>query len=87
MEHIIFHTAYSKCLLRNLLKMKPTTFKEWMKTLEPDVLLIDKHYSKYSSLLTPKVFRFLLYEYGFEDAVEINKMIREYYGKTGINED
>jgi len=33
MDRIIFHTAYSKDLLRNLLNLKLTKFKEWMKTV------------------------------------------------------
>ncbi len=84
MNNIDFRESYSKDLLRNLLKMKPTKFKEWMRTIEPELIKIDRTYSKYCSILTPKAFRFLLAEYGFEDPVEINKMIREYYKSLGM---
>jgi mRNA-degrading endonuclease RelE of RelBE toxin-antitoxin system len=87
MNNIDFSRSYSKELLRNLSRMKQTKFKEWMRTIEPELIKIDSTYSKYGSLLTPKAFKFLLSEMGLEDPDEINNMIREYYKGTGINKD
>ena len=87
MDRIICSQAFTKSLLRALLKMKSTTFKSWMKTVEPEILKIDPYYSRLSSILTPKVARFLLAEYGFEDAAEVNEMIREYLHGNKQNEN
>ena len=87
MNNLDFRESYSKNMLRKLLKMKITYFKTWLRNLEPEILLIDKQYNKYSSILSPKIFRFLLVEYGFEDSEEVNKMIRDYYKCMGINQD
>ena len=85
MNNLEFKTAYSKDLLRYLLNMKETYFKNWMKTLESEILVVDKHYNKFSSILTPKIFRFLLAEYGLEDPAEINKEIQDY--RRGLNKN
>ena len=87
MNNIDFQRSYSKELLRNLLRLKQTKFKEWMRTIEPELIKIDRTYGKYCSILTPKAFKFLLSESGIEDPDEINRMIREYYKGAGINED
>lgn len=85
MDNIDLRESYSKDLLRNLLKMKPTKFKDWLRIIEPELSVIDVTYSKYGKLLTPKAFKFLMSEAGLEDSNEINKMIREHYESIGIN--
>ena len=78
MNNLEFKEPYSKGQLRYLLNMKETYFKTWMQTLEPEILKVDKSYNKQCSILTPKIFRFLLAEYGLEDSAEINKGIQDY---------
>jgi hypothetical protein len=85
MNYIDFRESYSKDLLRQILKMKPTRFKDWLRTIEPELFNIDATYGKYGKLLTAKAFKFLMAENGYEDADEINKMIREYYEGIGIS--
>ncbi len=87
MKNLIYKEAYSKALLRGLFKMKETTFKTWLAAIEPELRKVDLSYSKYSSILTVRAFKFLLSEYGFEDENEINKMIREYYDSKGIKDN
>lgn len=84
MNNIDFRESYSKDLLRHILRMKETSFKKWLRTLEPDVLNIDATYNRRCSILKPKVFRFLVREYGFEDADELSKMISSYYESLKI---
>ena len=85
MNNLDFRDSYSKNMLRNLFKMKETTFKIWLREIEPELFKIDKTYSKYSKILSPKAFKFLMGEYGFEYPAEINKMIQDYYMSLGIN--
>lgn len=85
MKNIDFRECYTKELLRNILKLKTSKFKSWMRTIEPDILGIEPTYSRNSAILTPKVFKFILSEYGFEDADEINEKIEAYYQSIGIH--
>ena len=81
MNNIHFRESYTKKLLMDLLKMKPSKFKEWLREMEPELIIHDHTYSKHCSILTPRAFKFLLAEYGFEDREEVNKLIEEYYKK------
>ena len=83
MDKITFPGSYSKDMLRYVLDLKRTTFKSWMNTLEPEILKVDPHYGKRNLLVIPKVFRFVVEEYGL-DAEEVNKRILEYKNMINI---
>lgn len=84
MNNIAYRGCFSKDQLRQIFKMRQTSFKKWLRAIEPEVLKIDPTYNKHCSLLSPKVFRFLMAEYGFEDPAEMNKRIEDYYNSSGI---
>ena len=77
MNNLEFKNSYSKYMLRNLLNMEETTFKTWMRAIEPELIKIEPGYGKYSKLLSYKAFMFLTNEY-FGDQDEINKRLQDY---------
>ena len=85
MNNIDFRESYSKDQLRQMWNWKQTKFKDWLRIIEPELFKIDSTYSKYGKLLTPKAFKFLMSEAGFDNPDEINKMIQNYYNSIGIN--
>jgi len=85
LSYIDFRESYSKDQLRQMLPMKQTAFKNWLREIEPELFKIDVTYSKYGKLLTAKAFKFLMSEAGFDDPDEINKKIENYYKGLGIN--
>ena len=52
MNYIDFRESYSKDQLRQMLPMKQTAFKNWLREIEPELFKIDVTYSKYGKLLT-----------------------------------
>lgn len=81
MNPSIFYRAPTKKLLRHVLGVKLTTFKTYMKEIEPELLQEFPSYEKEKqcSILKPGVFKFLLKGYGLDNFEEINERINNYY--------
>jgi hypothetical protein len=64
--------------------MGETTFKIWLRNIEPELILEEPRYSKTSKLLSPRAFKFLMLEC-FDDPTQINEMINKYFKELGVN--
>jgi hypothetical protein len=86
MNDMLPDVPYSKYMLRNVLNMPETTFKTWLRVIEPELILSDPRYSKFCKILTPRAFKFLVLATGLTTE-EINQRIRRFCKNTGIKLD
>ena len=87
MDQTIPREPHSKEALRNILNMKQTAFKVWIRSIEPELFKVDSTYGKYSKLLTRKAFLFLMSEFGYDDEKEVDKMVQYYYKSLKITQN
>ena len=67
--------------LRQFLNMKKGSYKRHMKALEPELLEKFPNYNKYSTILFPKIFEFIIIDYwGEESREELNEKAAELFG-------
>lgn len=72
---------FTKKLLRQLLRVSPTTFRREFEKKEPVLILNFPQYNKFNKILTDKMFYWLLEEFGLEKEESFNKIVAMYHQK------
>ena len=79
---MIQNQIMQKKVLGQILGYKPGTWTRVLNTLEPEIKIIHPGYNKLSSLLIPKVVRFIIDQLTGISEQEFNEMAREWQSEN-----
>lgn len=78
---MIIPEPYSKKMIAKLMNLSERTLSRKIKPLQSELDELFPEYSKHTTTLTPRVFRYILHELGYQDD-EIDEWLRYQFSKT-----